>query len=118
MTEAEGTRQPAAYRRPEHPPSLSDIADKEAFAAMVQSSIIDVRASAEKWRTGMAALVSLVTAGLLLKGPESTKGLSTCWRVAVSVLLIGGLALAITGLWRALTAAAGTPTAYDYDYLS
>jgi len=74
-----------------------------------------VRASAEKWRTGLAALVALVTGGLLIKGPESAAELTTTWRLLLTVLAGGGIALAIYGLWRALKAAAGVPQLIQLD---
>jgi hypothetical protein len=67
-----------------------------------------VRASAQTWRTGLAAFITLVTTGVIIKGPSTTAGLATGWRFAVTLLLGGGLILAVVGLWLALAAEAGT----------
>lgn len=74
-----------------------------------------MRASAEKWRTGLAALVALVTGALLFKGPESAAELTTGWRTLLTLLAGGGMAVAIYGLWRALKAAAGVPQLHQFD---
>jgi hypothetical protein len=67
-----------------------------------------VRASAKTWRTGLAAFITLVTTGVVIKGPDTTAGLAASWRVLVTVLVGGGLLLAVVGLWQALAAEAGT----------
>lgn len=63
-----------------------------------------------KWRTGLSAFVTLVTGGLLIKGPQAAQDLSVGWRTAISLLAGLGLAAAVCGLWQALRAAAGMPT--------
>ncbi|MER7546338.1 hypothetical protein ABTW95_25365 [Spirillospora sp. NPDC127506] len=83
--------------------------DADDFAALAAESVRQVRESAERWRTGMAALVTLVTTALLLKGPEKAAELPVRWRLTLTIMLGFGLALAIAALWRALQAAAGEP---------
>ena len=89
--------------------------DVEDFAALVANSLTDVRATAEKWRTGLAALITLVSTALLIKGPENARDLSTGWRLTVTGALALGLVLAVAGLWSALTAAAGVPAMVTLD---
>jgi hypothetical protein len=96
------------YRRPDIGPSAEDLQQRERWNAYVESSLDTATASAEKWRTGLGAFVTLVTTGLLIKGPEAASDLRTGWRIALTVLLGGGLALAVMGLWLALMAAAGS----------
>ena len=79
------------------------------------SSLTDTRASAEKWRTGLAALVTLVTTALLIKGPENAANIETGWRVALTLMLSAGLVLAVIGLWLALSAASGVPSTVTFD---
>ncbi|WP_245881767.1 hypothetical protein [Streptomyces milbemycinicus] len=67
-----------------------------------------VRTSAETWRNGLSAFVTLVTTGIVIKGRDTTSVLSTGWRMAVTLLIGGGLLTAILGLWQALAAQAGT----------
>jgi hypothetical protein len=83
--------------------------DHDEFAVLAAESVQHVRESAERWRTGMAALVTLVTTALLLKGPEKAADFPVRWRLAMTILLGLGLALSIAALWRALQAAAGEP---------
>lgn len=89
--------------------------DVEDFAALVATSLTDVRSTAEQWRAGLAALITLVTTALLIKGPENARDLSTGWRFAVTAALAVGLVLAVAGLWCALAAAAGVPTTVTLD---
>lgn len=85
-------------------------AEKEAFAALVDASLPAVRASAQAWRNGLTALITLVTTSVILKGRDTTADLTTGWRLAITLTIGGGLAAAIWGLWHALAAEAGTRT--------
>ena len=49
-------------------PSASEIGDRARLAEEVRGSLERVRNTAENWRTGVAGLVTLVTATLLFKG--------------------------------------------------
>ena len=106
---------PPKYRLPAHGPSPADIADRDLWEKASDASLSSVQAAAEKWRTGLAAFVTLVTGGLLIKGPEAAKDLSTDWLIALTVLGGGGLLLAVSGLWQALRAAAGVPAGLRYE---
>jgi len=65
-----------------------------------------VRSCAQTWRTGLTAFITLVTTGVIIKGPAV--GLPASWKTLVTVLIGGGLLLAAVGLWQALAAEAGT----------
>jgi hypothetical protein len=95
-------------RRPKRAPSQGSLAERDAFTALARQSLPEVRASAEAWRNGLTAFLTLVTTGVIIKGRDTTAGLPTAWRVLVTVLIGGGLALAVAGLWRVLAAQAGT----------
>lgn len=101
-------------RKPVSPPTPSDVADSARWDEITSGSLATTQAAAEKWRTGLAAFVTLVTGGLLLKGPGSAQELTTSWRVLLSVLAGVGLAAAIVGLWLALRGAAGSPGRVNY----
>jgi hypothetical protein len=45
---------------------------------------------------------------VIIKGRDTTAGLATSWRILITLLIGGGLALAVAGLWRVLAAQAGT----------
>ncbi len=100
---------------PSSGPSAADVADRDAWEKAADSSLATVQAAAEKWRTGLAAFVTIVTGGLLIKGPEAASDLSTIWLAAVSIAGGLGLLSAIVGLWMALSAAAGTPAELHYE---
>jgi len=85
-------------------------ADREAFDALVKESLSAVRSMAAAWRTGLTALVTLVTTGIILTGRTATAALTIPWRIAVTLAVGVGLGLAIVGLWHALAAEVGAPT--------
>ncbi|MFF2957008.1 hypothetical protein ACFVVU_37420 [Kitasatospora sp. NPDC057965] len=95
-------------RLPQRPPSETDLAERDRFHALVHDSLPNVRASAEVWRNGLAAFITLVGAAIVVKGRTTAADLPTSWRLAVTLLIGGGLALAVTGLWHALAAQAGS----------
>ena len=100
---------PPKYRKPSAGPTLESLRDRTRWQELSEQSLASTQAAAEKWRTGLAAFVTLATGGLLLKGPSAASDITTSWRIALSVLALGGLLAAIAGLWLALQAAAGTP---------
>ncbi|HEY3505390.1 MAG TPA: hypothetical protein VGN37_21720 [Actinocatenispora sp.] len=95
-------------RRPGAAPSQGSLAERDAFTELARRSLPEVRSSAEAWRNGLTAFLTLVTTGVIIKGRDTAAGLSTSWRVAVTILIGGGLACAMAGLWRVLAAQAGT----------
>lgn len=115
MSTHEEDTAPAPFRRPPAPPTAADVADRDLWDEAVAGSLDSVQAAAEKWRTGLAAFVTLVTGGLLVKGPEATDDLATRSLVLLTLFGGGGLLLAILGLWQALHAAAGTPAVLRYE---
>lgn len=100
---------PPRYRKPAAGPTPESLRERSRWQALSEQSLAATQAAAEKWRTGLAAFVTLATGGLLLKGPEAASDLATGWRAVLTVLALGGLLAAIAGLWLALQAAAGTP---------
>ncbi len=85
-------------------------ADREAFDALAKEALPAVRSMAAAWRTGLTALITLVTTGIILKGRTDTTNLTLPWRIAVTMAIGAGLALAIMGLWHALAAEVGART--------
>ena len=82
-------------------------ADREAFDILVKDALPAVRSMAAAWRTGLTALVTLVTTGVVLTGRNAAATLTVPWRIAVTLSVGLGLALALAGLWNALTAEVG-----------
>lgn len=95
-------------RKPSSAPSEGTLAERDAFTEVARQSLVEVRASAEAWRNGLTAFITLVTTGVIIKGRDTTAGLATPWRLVVTVLIGGGLVCAVAGLWRVLAAQAGT----------
>jgi hypothetical protein len=100
---------PPKYRKPAAGPTAESLADRARWQELSEQSLSSTQAAAEKWRAGLAAFVTLATGGLLLKGPGTASDLTVGWRIALTVLALGGLLAAIAGLWLALQAAAGAP---------
>jgi hypothetical protein len=100
---------PPRYRKPTAGPTPESLADRARWQELSDQSLSSTQAAAEKWRAGLAAFVTLATGGLLLKGPSAASDVTTGWRIALTILALGGLLAAIAGLWLALQAAAGTP---------
>lgn len=99
---------PLRPRLPERPPTPADLTERDRFAALAEASLPTVRANAEAWRNGLAAFVTLVTTSAVIKGRDTTAHLTLGWRIAVTLLIGGGIALSLAGLWQALAAQAGT----------
>jgi hypothetical protein len=100
---------PPRYRKPSEGPTGSDLEDQARWQKLSEQSLASTQAAADKWRTGLAAFVTLATGGLLLKGTDAASDVTSGWRIALTILALGGLLAAIAGLWLALQAAAGTP---------
>lgn len=98
-------------------PSAGAVANERDFRKLVDGSLATTQKSAEAWRTGAAALVALLTAGLFIKGPEEASELSTGWRALLTGVFGLGMTCALGGLWEMLKAAAGTPAAAEFEDL-
>jgi hypothetical protein len=100
---------PAPTASPSPPPRPRPVsaADQAAFDGLVEDSVSSVRSMASAWRTGLTALITLVTTGIIITGRTATAQLTTPWRIAVTAAIGGGLALALIGLWLALAAEVG-----------
>jgi hypothetical protein len=96
-----------AVRPHETHPSERDVQDRGRLAQEVKSALYRVRKTAENWRTGVAGLVTLVTATLLFRGRASIIDYSPWVSYTLGALVLLSLALAIASLWRFLNAAYG-----------
>lgn len=70
-----------------------------------------VRATADKWRTGLAALTSLLSVASIIAAPGLADRLSGSWRLVVGLLVLGGLLALLYGTWQAMGGAFGLPDA-------
>ena len=99
---------PPPSRRPQNPPSLADLAERDQFATLAAGSAEAVRGSAKAWETALTAFITLITTGVVIKGRDSTDGLPIAWRLLIVVLAGGGLLLAVAALGLTVAAEAGT----------
>ncbi|WP_155128761.1 hypothetical protein [[Actinomadura] parvosata] len=67
------------------------------------------RKQAEGWRAGLAALIALLSAVLIVKGRDTVLGLEDWVKVSVALLLAAALAALVSATVLALRAASGTP---------
>lgn len=95
-------------RKPDQAPTKTDLDERDRYAKLTAHSMDTVRSSAQTWRTGLAAFITLVTTGVIIKGPSTTAALPADWRTVITVLICGGLLLSVVGLWLALAAEGGT----------
>lgn len=87
---------------------MADLTERDQYARLTAGSANAVRGSAKTWETALTAFITLITAGVIIKGHDSTSDLSTGWRICVVALVGGGLLLAVFGLWQTVAAEAGT----------
>lgn len=85
-------------------------AEEEAWSSLVATQLTDVRKIAENWRNGLVAIIALITAFSVIKGPDDVSGLDRQAAYAVGLLLLLALACAAFGAWNSLTAAYGMPS--------
>lgn len=102
---------PERFRRPDRPPTRLELDNARDWPAYQARGLDDVKASANKWRDGLGALVTVVTGALVVSGPDAIAKVDAPWRYLITGLLFFGYALTVLGLWHALRAAAGNPTA-------
>ena len=103
--------QPPRARRPDRAPSRSELEERDRYARLTATSLDIVRGSAQAWRNGLTAFITLVTTAVVFQGRDTIAGLAAGWRAAITILIGGGLLLAVLGLWQALAAEAGTDPA-------
>jgi hypothetical protein len=99
---------PSQARRPRSAPTVADLVERDRYARLAAGSAEAVRGSAKTWETALTAFITLITAGVIIKGRDSTVGLTAGWRISIVALAGGGLLLAVFGLWQAVAAEAGT----------
>lgn len=103
----------APFRKPSHGPSPSAPANIAEWDALVAGSLDRATTTAEKWRTGLAGFVTIMTSVLLLKGPDAQK-IALPWNLLVIVPLVLGVILLVVGLWHALSASAPQSSPHNY----
>lgn len=70
-----------------------------------------VRSTAEQWRTGLAALTTLLSVASVIAAPGLADRLTSGWRAIVGGLALTGLLALLYGTWQAMRGAFGLPDA-------
>ncbi|MDR1443074.1 MAG: hypothetical protein LBJ02_11990 [Bifidobacteriaceae bacterium] len=104
----------ARYRKPAAPPGPQVLLNIEEWTDLVDTSLERVTSSAQRWQTGLAGFIGVITTVLLLEGGRAPD-LRPPWRYIILGLLLGAVLLGIVGLWKALEAAAPSHSAVTYD---
>lgn len=97
---------PARLRRPAKGPSLAEVKHHHDWDAKVAASLTRTTDTAEKWRNGLAGLVTVVLGAMLFRGPESVAKFAGVWGYVVATLFVLAVGLILRGLWQAQHAAA------------
>jgi len=95
-------------RKPQGAPTAADLAERDAYAKVTADSAQAVRGSAKTWQAALAGFLTLATAGVFLKGRDSTADLPAGWKLFVVTSVGVGLLFAISALWHTVAAEAGT----------
>jgi hypothetical protein len=96
-------------------PTITSIAEEEAWSSLVFTQLENVRKSAENWRNGLVAMIGVITGFSLVKGPDQIGDLESWCAISIGVLLAMALICAICGTCWALAAAYGIPEIVSRD---
>lgn len=105
---------PESFKLPAEPPKTGVFSDLDAWAKLADNAPKRAAAAAATWRTGLAGFVTLLLSVLVLKGAD-VGDIDAPYRWIAIASLGFGAALAIIGLWQALTAEAPPETTGDYN---
>lgn len=97
---------PAADLAPEPPDPDARLWALRAINAPFEE-LAATRANAEHWRTGLAGLTALLSAGSLIASPALADHVLPPWRWLVGLLALAGLLTLLYGTWRAMNASFG-----------
>ena len=91
--------------------TLLGLEQERAMQVAQQTELADVRSQAGNWRTGLGALITVLTVVLFVQGKKSFDDLPHQWlRWILAALLIASASAAIYGAYRAVRAAYGLPS--------
>lgn len=81
----------------------------EELRSLDRAQLSLVRATAEKWRNGLAALLALITTVGVVRGSGTVEDLAQSAKIAVGVLMLLALVAAAVGTLLAMKASFGLP---------
>jgi hypothetical protein len=89
--------------------TAADRDQAELLQELSSTELERVRKAAENWRTGLAAIIALITTVSVVKGNDVITDLPSHWQWTVAGLLVGALVTAGLGAYLAMRAAYGLP---------
>jgi hypothetical protein len=92
------------------PPTRADRDAAQLLEELSSKELTDVRSAATNWRTGLLALLGLVTTVLVVKGRDSFAELPQEAQILIGASLLLALLLAARGSLQAMRAAYGDPS--------
>lgn len=98
-----------AEQPPADGPTAASVAIQSQWLELGGQSLTAVRDAAGRWRDGLVALITLVTAGLVISGPEKASDMPPVWQWGVAITLVAGMLAVVISLLVSLDVAAGTP---------
>jgi uncharacterized integral membrane protein len=100
----------AATVAPARGTSLLELEEDKDLQHAAEGQLASVRKAAESWRTGLGALLTILTVVFFVKGKDSFDDIKAgAWRWWLAVTLLAAVLLAVNGAYRALRAAYGAP---------
>ncbi|MFD7159578.1 hypothetical protein ACFV9C_33610 [Kribbella sp. NPDC059898] len=100
---------PGGLQPPDGVPDPNDLAIDQQWATLFSDQLASVRKSAENWRTGLAALLGLVSIFSVVGAPKATKDLDPLAAQLTGLGVLCAALFAVLGAVAALRAAYGVP---------
>lgn len=88
-------------------PSPADLDAADRLETMSETELARIQALAARWRDGLAGLIALLAAAVIIKGTDSVADLPTWARWSIGAGILASLAASITGGVFAMLAAYG-----------
>jgi len=95
-----------AEPEPDAAPTEHEIDRRVQFDALLAAAPAGVQKSAEKWSAGLLALIGLIMASILVKGPSTASEIAPEWHWPLTILVALALVSALSALWKLLAVSA------------
>lgn len=93
--------------------SLDELANQDQIRALRDDELKNLRAAAAEWQKGLGGVVGVISAVLLIKGPQTVDELTDGAKIAIAILFGLAIVLGIGAIIASLIASNGLP--FDYD---
>jgi hypothetical protein len=99
---------------PNGPQVLQALQDRKDFEAVSSGADAALKASADKWLTGLALLFAVVIAGAFISGPKEASAIQANLLAPLIILIVLGIAGHVISAIMLLWVASATPKDLDY----